>query len=96
MIYMIFKNIQDEFEIYQGKLDRARGHVQGSGQAAASGGDGDGSGGRTSRGGESGKKSRSHAWVGWTIGAVAAAGGVALYVHMADEQKTVKNVNQIQ
>ncbi len=38
MIYMIFKNIQDEYEETRGKLDRAQSHVSGNSQTNSNGG----------------------------------------------------------
>lgn len=94
MIYMIFKNIQDEFEMSRAKLTRAEGHLRGS---QGTGSDKNGRGGGKPMGGASSEgKPRSHAWVGWTAGALAAAGGVALYFHLADEQKTTQKVNTVQ
>jgi hypothetical protein len=102
MIYMIFKNIQDEFEVYQAKLSRAKGHVQGS-NGSASGSTADAPDGMGERGGKppkenkaSAEKPGSRAWIGWTAAALAAAGGVTLYVLMADEPKTERKVNTIQ
>jgi hypothetical protein len=101
MIYMIFKNIQDEFEVSQAKLARAKGHLKGSSQTSGS------NGGDTEATDElrdkppkgstaSVEKPRSHAWIGWTAAALAAAGGVTLYVLMADEPETERKVNTIQ
>jgi hypothetical protein len=104
MIYMIFKNIQDEFEVYQAKLSRAKGHVQGSnGNGSASSSTVDVPDATEERGGKppkenkaSAEKHGSRAWIGWTAAALAAAGGVTLYVLMADEPKTERKVNTIQ
>jgi hypothetical protein len=100
MIYMIFKNIQDEFEMSRAKLARAEGHLRGSRTSGSAdvGRDGGKPQGDRPPKGEAGseRKPRSFAWVGWTAGALAAAGGVALYFHLADEQKTTQKVNNIQ
>jgi hypothetical protein len=70
MIYMIFKNIQNEFEASQGRLLVDNGSPRPAGN-----------------GNEGGprKVRRSLAWVGWTAGVVAAAGGVALALHLMDD-----------
>ena len=107
MIYMIFKNIQDEFEVYQSKLDRAKGHVQGSSTSSASNGNSGNSGkgrdgmeewgAKPPKGSQASQdKPGSKAWIGWTAAALAAAGGVTLYVLMAaEEPETERKVNTI-
>jgi hypothetical protein len=92
MIYMIFKNIRDEFELSRAKLERANSQLNG-GKGASGGADSKNNQGATTAGPM--KKERSHAWVGWTAGALAAAGGVALLVALnsGDEgPKTQENV----
>lgn len=100
MIYMIFKNIQDEFEVSQAKFIRAKENLNGGSQSSASGGVG--RGGAEERGGKppmenkvSDEKPSSKAWMGWTAAALAAAGGVTLYVLMAAEPETERKVNTI-
>jgi hypothetical protein len=39
------------------------------------------------------KKQRRYAWIGWTAGALAAVGGVAITMHILEEERTTKNVN---
>ncbi|HLP40616.1 MAG TPA: hypothetical protein VK465_03840 [Fibrobacteria bacterium] len=91
MIYMIFKNIQEEYAIHRAKLDRAQGHVQGN-QEVASAEDGT----QTTKGAKTReKKSRSHAWLGWTAGALAVAGGAALYYYLEDDSKSEQKVNNV-
>jgi hypothetical protein len=92
MIYMIFKNIRDEFELSRAKLERAEIQLNG-GNVAAGGSDSGRSGNSTSK--ASASKERSHAWVGWTAGVLAAAGGVALLVALNsgdEEPKTEENI----
>lgn len=89
MIYMIFKNICDEYDMYQSKLKMA--------DKQSNGGNGDGTQGKKRE--EAGStslpegKSRRFAWVGWTAGALAAAGGVALLVALtADDAPDHENI----
>lgn len=100
MIYMIFKNIQDEFEMSRARLARAEGHLRGNqapGEVRDSMIGGNARGSRPPKGDEvSAANPRSHAWMGWTAGALAAAGGVALYLHLAEEREPSRNVNEIQ
>jgi hypothetical protein len=89
MIYMIFKNIQDEFEMNRAKLGRAEGHVIGNGQASPIA--------KTPPKEEPEvSKSNSVYWIGGT-GAVVLA-GVAAYFVLADQSPpppTVK-VHEVQ
>jgi hypothetical protein len=71
MIYMIFKNIKDEF-------DSSRPLAEPDGKPRP-------------RPEEPAAKSKSYAWVGWTAGAVAVVGGVAVGVHLLSEEEPVKN-----
>lgn len=83
MIYMIFKNIKDEFEMSQAKLNRARDQM---GDPTAQERKQETESGKSSeRKGDSEGKSRGYAWIAWTAGAVAVAGGAALLVHMNEE-----------
>ncbi|HLP42663.1 MAG TPA: hypothetical protein VK465_14230 [Fibrobacteria bacterium] len=41
------------------------------------------------------KKPRGHAWLGWTAGALAVAGGAALYYYLEDEPKSEQKVNDV-
>jgi hypothetical protein len=73
MIYMIFKNIQDEFNAGrpvrltdQGPVPQPQPARRDSARPA--------------------RKERSFAWLGWTAGAVAAAGGLALGIHLLEEK----------
>lgn len=80
MIYMIFKNIQDEFEVTQVKLKRAKDHVDGNAQSAPVE--------HPKKVSETPKtKPESHAWIGWTLGTAAAAGGAALLIYMSEGPK---------
>lgn len=69
MIYMIFKNIQAEFE-----ANRPRPQLVDITDTI-----------RTPPAGKPPEKKRSRAWIGWTAGAVAATGGVALTLHLLSE-----------
>lgn len=73
MIYMIFKNIQTEFEATQGRL------VVDNGDAAP-----DSAGKKQAAAGKKGRKG-GRVWLAWTTGVVAAAGGIALAVHLVEE-----------
>jgi len=91
MIYMIFKNIQDEFEETRGKLARAESHVAGNSQSRPS----DEQSSQKSPAEKSLPKEASesnghHAiyWVGASTVAVAA--GVAAYFLLAEQPKTEK------
>lgn len=77
MIYMIFKNIQNEFEDGHGRLVAENADPI-----------------RPSRKGEGGdaSKRKSRAWIGWTAGLVAAAGGVALTYHLMSEAEPKENI----
>lgn len=70
MIYMIFKNIQTEFEATQGRLLVDNGDLVRTPTAKVS---------------KRESQPKSRAWIGWTAGAVAAAGGIALTLHLIDE-----------
>jgi len=72
MIYMIFKNIRDEFEstrpdLFPPEPKQPKQPV-----------------------GKSPKQEKRYAWVGWTAGAVAAVGGVALTLHLIEEENAKK------
>ena len=77
MIYMIFKNIQDEFASSRptnGRPDQ---------------------GDPPHPDDEKPKKAKSYAWVGWTAGAAAAAGGIALTVHLLNEDEPVTKEHRV-
>lgn len=87
MIYMIFKNIQDEFEASAVRYDRAESHLAGNSPTGPR---------PTSRSSKSENKGGHAAlyWVGGT--SIAVAAGVAAYFVFADEPKqttTVRNHN---
>jgi hypothetical protein len=67
MIYMIFKNIKDEFDATRPEFAQPSHKAR---PKAAEGG-----------------KRTSYAWVGWTAGVAAAAGGIALAVHLLSEEE---------
>ena len=77
MIYMIFKNIQDEFASSKPSFARPD------------------PGPNPSPDPENPKKKTRYAWVGWTASVVAAAGGIALAIHMMDEEKAVSKENVV-
>jgi hypothetical protein len=85
MIYMIFKNIQDEFDQTRGRLSRAEDHVRGNAQS-------DGDPALQGGAGQPAKASKGHAliWAGATTAIVAA--GVAAYFILSDEPKTTTRV----
>jgi hypothetical protein len=70
MIYMIFKNIKDEFDATRPQFaEPTRKHRPKTVQEG---------------------KPRGYAWVGWTAGMAAAAGGIALAVHLLSEESKQK------
>lgn len=74
MIYMIFKNLRDEFESSRPDLfpiEPRQPKQPLSDQSKP-------------------KRAKSYAWLGWTGGAVAAMGGVALTLHLLEEQAPKK------
>jgi len=89
MIYMIFKNIQDEFDQTRGKLSRAETHVRENAQTDRNT-DSTESPKETKSNANSGSHSNGHAlvWAGATTAVVAA--GVAAYFIFQDEPKTTK------
>lgn len=95
MIYMIFKNIQDEFDMSRTKQRRAEGNLRSDRDAATEGQES-----KESKGGPRDGKSDSGSgktWIGWTVGAIAAAGGVALFVHLSEENaKPARRENVLQ
>lgn len=78
MIYMIFKNIQIEFEANRGRLLVDHGdsipkpRPVSEPKAAA--------------------KRKSRAWIGWTAGAMATVGGVVLALHLMEEPQVKENI----
>jgi hypothetical protein len=80
MIYMIFKNIQDEYDQARGRLSRAEAHVLENNKS-----DADSAADRKPARIES--KRKTMAWVGATTAVVAA--GVAAYFLIENEPKTV-------
>lgn len=90
MIYMIFKNIKDEFDMSQAKMKNANKQLHG--------GQPEPEPEPTPKGkqAKSGDSEKSMSWIGWTAGALAAAGGVALYIHMNEEEaKPIKQGNVV-
>jgi hypothetical protein len=81
MIYMIFKNIQDEYEETRGKLDRAQSHVSGNSQLNSKGNNA-GSGRQEPHVRPEPTSHHAFYWVGGT--AVAVAVGVGAYFILAD------------
>lgn len=86
MIYMIFKNIQEEFEVTRVKLHRAEGHVMANSQGQSA------PVGKEIPVESESKPSRGHtlAWVGGTA-ALAAVVGVTAYFLMADDAPETQN-----
>jgi hypothetical protein len=72
MIYMIFKNIRDEFESSRPDLFPVNPRQPKQPQPLT--------------GDPKPRKDQSYAWAGWTAGAVAIMGGVALTVHLLEER----------
>ena len=66
MIYMIFKNIKDEFDATRPRLAESSGKPRPKAVEE--------------------EKRRRYAWAGWTAGMAAAAGGIALAVHLLGEE----------
>jgi hypothetical protein len=91
MIYMIFKNIQDEYEETRGRYDHAQTLVKGNGQAippkSQTGSDNEN---KTS------KASNGHQTLYW-VGAstVAVAAGVTAYLLLADNGQEVETVHSL-
>jgi hypothetical protein len=81
MIYMIFKNIQDEFDSTRGKLSRAENHVMGNSQPEPNT--------ESAKPKDLSIQSSNHAliWVGATTAALAA--GIVAYFIFEDESKTI-------
>jgi hypothetical protein len=78
MIYMIFKNLQDEYSLSLAKMKRAQGHLQGNAHGEMPV--------------DSAKaRSKNHAWAYWTGGALLAAGGIALTVYLAGDPEPIKH-----
>jgi hypothetical protein len=73
MIYMIFKNLQDEYSLSLAKMKRAQGHVLANAETEPPKAD------------STRERPRSFAWVYWTAGALVATGGIVLAVHLASE-----------
>ncbi len=82
MIYMIFKNIKDEFDLERSKRINPEHQGNGSGLLAQ----------------EPGKVRNSKAWIGWTLGALATigTGGAFLYIHLShQEESPARNRNVV-
>jgi hypothetical protein len=90
MIYMIFKNIQDEYDMAQAKMKRAQENINPNPTPVAARNESKNSKPAAEKTGNSElKEEPSHAWIAWTAGAVALGGGAALYIYMSqDKQKT--------
>jgi hypothetical protein len=90
MIYMIFKNIQDEYEIAKAKLRRTQDlNISNATQEAHANGTLDKTDGKP------GKKA-SYKWIPWTAAALAATGGVVLAVTLMNEEEPAVNENVVQ
>lgn len=87
MIYMIFKNIQDEYDLAQMKLKRAQA-LNNPQPKTGNTGDGKPEGNKPS-------KSGSIHWVPWTIAVVGVAGGAVLAANMISEKPVKKKENTI-
>lgn len=79
MIYMIFKNLQDEYQMSLVKLKRAQSHMQVNPEPNA----------------EADRKQKSYAWAYWTGGALMAAGGVVLAVYLSGEPAPVNHEHTV-
>ena len=91
MIYMIFKNIQDEFDQTRGRLSRAEEHVRENAQSAQSDPD-PASQGNAKR--SKGSKSHALIWAGATTALVAA--GITAYFMWPEEPKKTTRVASFQ
>ena len=91
MIYMIFKNIQDEFEETRGKLSRAESHVVGNSQSRPANDPPADKQGKEKETAKEAPEPHGHQAVYW-VGAstVAVAAGVAAYFLLADQPKSGK------
>lgn len=90
MIYMIFKNIQDEYEIAKAKLRRTQDlNTSNATQEANANGTLDKTDGKP------GKKA-SYKWIPWTAAALAATGGVVLAVTLMNEEEPAVKENVVQ
>jgi hypothetical protein len=87
MIYMIFKNIQDEYELAQMKLKRAQGLKDQANQP------GDPDPGKQPT--DKPEKVRSYKWVPWTIAAVGIAGGTAVALSLMSDKTAQTKENTI-
>ncbi len=88
MIYMIFKNIQDEFDQTRGKLSRAEDHVTGNTQTSPN------TDSPTSKVAPASSNSHALIWVGATTAVVAA--GVAAFFILNDDPKTTTKTSSFQ
>lgn len=88
MIYMIFKNIQDEFESTRVRLDRAEDHVAQNNRREPMPKQDPEPEPKASPGNKSG-----HAAVFWVGATAIAAAGVATYFIFSDEPKTTTSIN---
>jgi hypothetical protein len=86
MIYMIFKNIQDELESTRYKMERAESHVTGNTKATQK----SPSGGESENNGDSKSGFKPFYWVG--AGVVTA--GVAAYFLLAEAPKSITTTNK--
>lgn len=86
MIYMIFKNVQDEFAVGETKVKRAQDHLAGNAQTGEAPVAGEV---------ESRPARRKLAWVPWTAGAVVLVGGVFITYFMLTGNDTRVENNRI-
>ncbi len=94
MIYMIFKNIQEEFETSRVRYDRAESHVVGNGQTP-SGPEPLGTTKTPPKESGSGSSNSTLLWLGGT-GIVVAAVGVAAYFALSDSPPPAGKTHNIQ
>jgi len=87
MIYMIFKNIQDEYELAQMKLKRAQGLKDGNNPPLHQD--------STQNPPPETAKSHSYKWVPWTVAVVGVAGGAILAYNLMDYGKTAQKKDNV-
>ena len=89
MIYMIFKNIQDEYDMAQMKLHRAQGFMR---DTVAQNPQPD----HTVKAAGKTEATHSYTWVPWTVAAtIAVAGGAYLAVALIDEEPATRTKENV-
>jgi len=94
MIYMIFKNIQDELEETRGKLARAESHVNGNSQTGPLDNKPIEKPDQKDTVSSSSHGNSAIYWVGAT--SIAIAAGITAYFLLADQATTIKNDHSVQ